>query len=88
MRKFAAVLVALSSVLMWFITFHPTVLGGAGMQDQDGQAALTATRWVIFVLGTGITAALWKWSNHSAQRKQAKLIADAIAASNNQPKGN
>ena len=80
MRKFLAVCVALFAAITWLMTFHPAVLSQVQM-DQDGQMAVSIVRWGVFLIGSAITVGLWKWSNHDAQKKQAKMIADAIAAS-------
>lgn len=80
MRKFLAVCVALFCVLMWFMTFTDAVLSQV-ILDQDGIAAVSVMRWGLFILGSAITVGLWKWSNSDREKRQAKLIADAIAAS-------
>jgi len=68
MRKiFAVVLVLLS--LLW--------LGVGGSAELQDEARKIAT-WGGFFIFNGIAIALWKWSNFSAQKRQAKLIADAI----------
>jgi hypothetical protein len=56
------------------------LLGTAQLEIQDGATA--TTMWGGFFLFNGAATALWISSNRSAERRQAKLIADAIKKSN------
>lgn len=68
MRKiFACMLIVLS--LLWL-----AVGGSAEIQDTARQIVT----WGGFLILNGIAVALWKWSNISAQKRQASLIAEAI----------
>ncbi len=75
MRKLASFLTAFFTFVLLCTTFTPQIA------DTNDATTLSILRWFFFIVGSAIAVGLWKWSNHSAGKKQAKMIADAIAAS-------